>query len=337
MKVKNLSIWLIVVGIAVFAFILGRFPIENIIKQFLNASIKLVIVYFAISFLIIATHTLRWSVILRSQGCYVPFAKLFSYKMIGYGVSFLTPTAKLGGEPVRAAILQRDGIDIAEAASSTFIDKFMEMSLCGILFILGLMFFMFSFKMTVLARILIFSSCIIVTLLTIYFYAQMFRGRSCIHRLFKITRVYKIKFFKKHQKKIIKVENLMIKFFKKEKKFFALAVLITMLSWVFMFVEYKSAAAIVGRYISIPQVFIIFSVVGAAYMIPIPLALGTLEASQISLFSVLRLGTTAGLAISLLIKFRELVFTAIGLVFLAFYGLDFRKTYQEAIDDFEEK
>jgi uncharacterized protein (TIRG00374 family) len=335
MKTKTLSALFVIIGVALFAYVLGKFPLGDATALFLKASVHLVVIYFAISFLIIFAHTLRWSIILHSQGHSVPILKLFSYKLIGYGISFLTPAAKIGGEPVRAAILQRDGVDFTTGASSTLIDKFMELSASGIVFVFGLLFFIFSYALPPATKIVIFVICSLIALLIVLFYVQMFSGGSFLHKFFRIIGLYKIGFFKKHKKKIVEMERLMIKFFKKDKKHFVMAIIVTACAFLFMFVEYKSAVAILGEFITLPQVFLVFSVVGVAYLIPVPLALGTLEASQISLFSVLRMGTAVGLALSLLIKFRELVFTAIGMFFLSIYGVNFRKAYDETIEDLE--
>jgi uncharacterized membrane protein YbhN (UPF0104 family) len=252
---------------------------------------------------------------------------------VGYGISFLTPAAKVGGEPVRVAILQREGVDITKATSATLIDKIMEISLNGIFFIIGLMLFALIFDIPLGLRIAIPIFCGLIIALIVYFYVQMFSAGSFVHRFFRMTGLYKLKFIGKQKRKIKEVDDLMVTFFKEHRKHFFWALMATLASWVFMFVEYKSALAILGHSITIPQVFIIFSVVGASYLIPVPLALGTLEASQVSLFALLKKGTAVGLALALLIKVRELLFTAIGMIFLSVYGLNFKKAYDEAVKD----
>jgi len=63
------------------------------------------------------------------------------------------------------------------------------------------------------------------------------------------------------------------------------------------------------------------AVVGFAYIIPVPAALGALEAGQASLFSLVGLGAGVGVVLSLLIRVRDIMWTFIGLSYLSLHGL----------------
>ena len=95
--------------------------------------------------------------------------------------------------------------------------------------------------------------------------------------------------------------------------------------WVLMFLEYRFALLIFGHSATPLQVFLILTGVGIAYSIPIPAAMGILELGQISAAKVLDLSNAAAVALSFLIRARDLVWTAIGLIFLAIYEFDFAK------------
>jgi uncharacterized membrane protein YbhN (UPF0104 family) len=96
-----------------------------------------------------------------------------------------------------------------------------------------------------------------------------------------------------------------------------------------MFLEYKIAGLMVGQNLTPLQSFLIFSFVGFAYMIPIPMALGALEASQISAFSIIGISTAAGLALSFLVRVKDMIIAVIGIVILGIQGMDLNTTFKE--------
>ena len=110
---KNVSIiGAALFGIAILLVIFLIYPFNEVISTFTNFTPLLVLAYLFFSVLIIVSMTLRWNVIVRAFGYKVPFHKLVGYKVVGYGISYITPSAKVGGEPVRAALLKRHGIGL---------------------------------------------------------------------------------------------------------------------------------------------------------------------------------------------------------------------------------
>ena len=71
---------------------------------------------------------LRWQRIIRAQGFNVPYRHLFMYKLAGYAISYITPSAHVGGEPVRAYLLKRDNVPFPKAMSSVIIDKSFDLT-----------------------------------------------------------------------------------------------------------------------------------------------------------------------------------------------------------------
>ena len=74
------------------------------------------------------------------------------------------------------------------------------------------------------------------------------------------------------------------------------------------------------------MIFLIVTLVGIAYLLPIPMALGTLEAGQISAFAILSLSTAAAVGMSFIIRAKDMLIAFWGVGILSFYGFDINKS-----------
>lgn len=59
------------------------------------------------------------------------------------------------------------------------------------------------------------------------------------------------------------------------------------------------------------------------------MSLGSLEAGQVGIFKILKLNAQGGLALSLLIRARDLLWSIFGLITLTYFGFSIRKTLEE--------
>ena len=275
--------------------------------------------------------TIRWKIILKSQGIdNVGLFRLNNYRLVGQAVSFITPAAKLGGEPVRAALLSsKEGIPFNKSLSGVVIDKTLEVSTSFAFFIIGSIIMLFSFVISPNFTYLIVGLSIVFLFFLILFNYRVMRGKHFFLTFFQLIKLSKLKSLKKFMKTVKEFELLIIRFYHKDRKYFLYAVLISLVGWILMFFEYDLAAKMVGHNLSILQIFLVFTFVGAAYLVPVPMALGALEAGQVSLFSMIKISTAAGLALSLIIRMKDMIFAAIGLILLVIFGLNFK----DAVND----
>jgi uncharacterized protein (TIRG00374 family) len=69
-------------------------------------------------------HTLGWRHCIPKAGLRIPVFRLFQFGMAGFAINYLTPTASVGGEITKAALLTTSHKG-SEAASSVLLDKLM--------------------------------------------------------------------------------------------------------------------------------------------------------------------------------------------------------------------
>jgi glycosyltransferase 2 family protein len=329
---KNIMLAIfVIVGLAAIIFIYKTIKISEVIATLSNATWLLLLYYLLIQFTMVNLLTWRWKVVLQSQGVsHISFRKLNNYRLVGQAVSFLTPAGKLGGDPVRAGITaSREGVPFEKSLASVVIDRTIDVSSALAFFILGVMIMLLSFVIPPILATTLVIICSLALVLIVVFNYRMIKGKEFFYHIFKFLGLTKIKKFKNFERKLKDVESLIIKFYHEDTKYFYYAVGISFLSWVLMFFEYKVAGLMVGHNLTPLQAFLVFSFIGAAYILPVPMGLGSLEASQITAFSIMRISTAAGLALSFLVRLKDLTLAIIGVALLGMYGFSLKDAVKE--------
>jgi len=92
-------------------------------------------VFLANALAILILGSCGWQVMLRAYGFRIPFRDVVGIKIVGFAVSYLTPSMYVGGEPVRVYVLSRKhGISDTTVAATVVVDKFLELA-AGLLFV----------------------------------------------------------------------------------------------------------------------------------------------------------------------------------------------------------
>lgn len=321
----------IVLGIAAIIVIYNMIDIREVIKTLSHTTPLLILLYVLIQATMYCLITWRWKTVLESQGItHISTLKLAKYVLVGQGVSFLTPSGKLGGDPIRAGLVSsREDVKFEKALSSVVIDRALDVTAAVTFFALGLVILLFVFVISpAFADLLLVISGILLAAIIIFNY-RMLKGKKVFHNIFRFFRLHKFRKFEKFEQKLIGVEKLIIKFYHKDTKYFYQAIFICLMSWILMFFEYKVAGLMVGQNLNPLQSFLIFSFVGIAYIVPVPMALGSLEASQISAFSIMGISAAAGLALSFLVRLKDFIIAIVGVIILGTYGISVKKTVKD--------
>ncbi|MBN1377346.1 flippase-like domain-containing protein [Candidatus Woesearchaeota archaeon] len=307
-------------------FVFLKFPIFDVFKQFSDVSFRLVMLFIIASLGIMVCHTWRWWIIIRSLGYYVPFLSLFCYKLSGFGMSFVLPGPRIAGDPLRAKLLGRKGVPFSDGLTSVTIDRTIIFGSSGVFFFIGIILLLVNFALPTNLRYLLFLAGLVTIGAVVVFFYYLLKEEKFFIKIFKFFRLHKLKILKNIEKNLDKIESDLEFFFKKNRKYFILSMFISLFTWVFMYFEYKFSTTILGYDFNLLSVFLIFSFVGIALMFPIPMTLGTLELSQISVFTILGIDKSAGLALSLIIRTRDTIWALIGFIFIMIYGLKIKDT-----------
>ncbi|MBU1198848.1 MAG: flippase-like domain-containing protein [Nanoarchaeota archaeon] len=334
---KSRKLWTVVgsalLGVIILIIILLKYPFKEIFATFKNFTPLMVLLYLVVSVVIMCVLSFRWKVVLNAMGYKVPFYKLMAYRIIGYGLSYITPSAKVGGEPLRAALLKRQGMTFSEGLSSVIVDKTIELSFSAFFFLGGVILLIASYAVPgkLLVTLIVLSAFFLY--LVWAFYSRIMKEKPVFAHLFKILRLHKFRFLAKHYDAIVKFEEPIIKFYKTRKKAFFIAVALSFCSLLISLLEYHLVLSMLGIKAPVGIVFMVFSLAGFAFLIPLPMALGTFEAFQVSLFAILGIGpAAAGIGVAMITRSRDLLWVLCASLLSLYIG-SFKNIVRRAYGD----
>jgi glycosyltransferase 2 family protein len=321
-SMRKLYLWLLlIVGGSLFLYFLLTLNWREALRVISKGNPVYLAIYLIASVSIRVLQAVRWQVVLQAKNVHIPFWKALSYRTAGAAVSFVTPGPKVGGEAVTAGLLSRDKIKgrkvkFSKGLSTLVIDRSVELQTFAGLFFICVMWLAFhhaipgnlQFVMVALA-VLLFS---VILLLAI----NVQKGQPYMFNFAK-----KFAFTKNWRREVKHFEETIVSFYRQERPQFIATHVIAVVAWFLSFIEFKYLLLLLGYDVPLYGIFIIYSFVGFAYLLPIPLALGTLETSQAAAFSLLGLQAGAGLILALITRLRDIIFTLIGFMILVYHGI----------------
>jgi len=306
--------------IFIIAYYIGFEAIKSVFTFF---SFKYLVLFLIVSFLILFLRTLKWYFIAESHGIRIPFYKLFIYRVADFSISFLTPSANVGGEPIRAYLLSQHNIKFKKAFSSVIVDKSIELTLNGLFTCIFLILILINFKLPESMKVFsIFSSLLIIFLISLFYYKTLSREGffSFFYRLFKLDR---LKLSAKYTAYVKSLDNEVAKLFYKSRYYFWVAFLLQMSAWILSVFEHQIILKMLGLNVNMLSAFAAYAATGVSYIIPIPAALGILEFSQSIMSSILGFGSQVGFVLSFIIRGRDGIITIFGVIYLYFRKINF--------------
>ncbi|MEX0920206.1 MAG: lysylphosphatidylglycerol synthase transmembrane domain-containing protein [Candidatus Pacearchaeota archaeon] len=321
MRKKIISAVSLFVGLVIFGFILWKFGLDSFEEIVKNANPIYLLPFVAFALVSVSLQAFKLRLITKAHGYKMSFLKSLRYVLVGSAVANSTPSAKVGGEPVKAYMMKKEeGIPLKSGGSSVIIEKFVELVGVGLMAILTfiLVFFVpkisFSLKVSLLVAIFFFFAIIFLI------YSSTVRGKGPFFSLFNLFGFYKFKKFKRSKRFLKNVDRNMKIFFKLHKPRFWLALIIYFGFLASQIIEYKFILLSLGVDASFFELLLALVVFWIAGMIPVPGGIGFQEAGHSGLFSLLRGSAGLGLVFSLIIRFRYLIIIGIGFTILSHFG-----------------
>ncbi len=308
----------VVVGLLLFAAIIGVAGLENILKAFSQLSFKYLFAFLAASFAINILSAYKWRLILSEQGYKINLFRLMMYRNGAFSVSYITPFVRLGGEPLKVLVLKKHGIPTTQAVASAFLDKSLEIVMdvaivCVLAFAVLAGFAVPSGVRNVLVAVIL----VMLAFLLLFYFTSFTRSFLSVAMLV----VPRKGFLGRLRAKILEIDSATNDFLKSKRSCLVKLLAVSVVQWLALFLEFRFAALIIGYDASFVQLMLIMLVTGFVSVIPVPAALGVLEAGQFSLFAALGLGPHLGIALSLVIRLKDTLWTLLGFVFLSNEGI----------------
>jgi uncharacterized protein (TIRG00374 family) len=320
------SLAVLILGLLAFILTIKYIGFQEILLQFSTIKPQFVLLYLTVSLMIVVVLIVKWSIILRAFGHKVSFLKLFMYSRMGYAVGYVVPAFYIGGETVRAYFLnKKHNIPLTDAISSVVIDRAVELPMNFLL--AAVMFFIIIFTIRLPLYMLILMGIVILFMIITctLFYYKMYKKEYFFTHLFDILRLEKIKRLEGIREKIMLLEDTLIRFFNNKAKYVIISLLISLLLWLLMMLEFWTGLKIVGYPSNFVQIFLIIVMIGFTMTIPIPASIGIMEIGQIGICVMMGIPAAVAVALSLLVRTRDIIWILTGLGYYLYSGTDYMK------------
>lgn len=312
----------ILIGILIFIYvgnIIGWTFILNSFKIFLNKEGLLIIL---LSFLNAFIGALRWSQILKGEGCLgkISLVNLFKIYIAGFSILYFFPMIVFGSEFFKVSLLKgNEKIDWDKSLASVFIERIIEWTVNLLVILVGTFYFFYVVAKPSENVLFIFTLFIfIVLVINILIYSYIFRKKSFIKRvLLKINK-------KKYEENLaIKTEKIVFDYFNVKNinlwksYFLSIAKVLVMFLriWVIIFflgniIDFMGGLSVLG-----------FSFLST--LVPIPTALGVQELIQAFVFENLNINLGISSAFSMILRGGDVIVSVTGFVLFFKAGYDF--------------
>jgi len=270
-----------------------------------------------------------WKVVMGRSAQAVPFWRLLAIRTAGEVVNMTTPTAYLGGEPLKAYLITQYHVPMAEGAASVVIAK-TTMTIAEVFYILvgiALGFVLLgtgsSVGQTVTAALL--SVGLLVCSIAGFIVIQR---RGLFASILGLVRKLglRIGFLESQEEHLRSIDQTIQEYYRHHQRAFYVSIGVYFFGWVAESVE----VFVILHYLGGPTgILSAFSIGALAVFIKggsffIPGSLGAQDGGNVLLLQAFGYSDVTGLAFALLRRFRELVWIGIGLVCVATIGKNAR-------------
>lgn len=275
------------------------------------------------SLLMYVLEAYGWQVTLGLGAKDVPFWRVLAIRTAGEVVNMTTPTAYVGGEPLKAYLLARQGVPLIEGLASVVTAK-TTMTIAQILFILagiGLGFWLLGSDGS--ARQTVTAALVSVGLLLFGVGAFVLIQRQGMFTwMLKILRRLGLRFeyLESREQQLMELDRTIADFYGRRQAAFLLSTVLFLLGWLAEALEVFVMVLCLGEPITVLSAVAIGAlsvfIKGGTFFIPG--SLGAQDAGNLLLLTAFGYGEVTGITFALLRRFREFVWIAIGLLCLVF-------------------
>ncbi len=327
-----LQLFWVALAIALLWLTLRTASLAQVLAQLRQLEPRQLLLLGIVNVVVLATFSARWWLLLYAQGYAISYPKLVGYRLVTFAVSYFTPGPHFGGEPLQVYLVStRDKVPVSVSLAAVVMDKLLEMLANFAFLAIGILLVLqqqalpawFEQQVTLYGFLLL---CLPAGLLI-----ALWRGRHPVSGLLNLadrswqklrggsrppgqtltqTRVYTT---------VRESEDQGIYLCRNHPTALVLAVGLSIVSWLAMIGEFWLMTNVLGFELGLGEAMTAMVAARIAILLPLPAGLGALEASQTLAMNALGLQSAAGIAMSILIRGRDVVLGVVGLLFGAVY------------------
>jgi uncharacterized protein (TIRG00374 family) len=260
-------------------------------------------------------RTLAWKVVLRqcSAGS-VSFSSLLCAELAGHAVGHFTPSAKLGGDAIRALMI--GPVPKNHALASVVLDKSIELMATVLMMSIGLFIALVRIRMAPAQRAIFLSLTAAAAILIFVIFRKQKKGLF-IWILDSLKRLrIRSKFLEAKRERLIETDTIIADFYSHHRRPFLGAFLIYIAMVLLWAVEMHLTFLFLGlRGITPLKSFLATTLGIVANIVPvIPAGIGIYEMTYLSVFAILRIRQKSGIAVIFVRRMLNLLLAVSGLL-----------------------
>ncbi len=321
-------LFLLVLGLVTLVGLVWHIGPARIIEAAAGVGSTAVVLILLPSVLMYALEAFGWRLTLGRHGLGVGFLRLLAIRTAGEVVNMTTPIAYVGGEPLKAYLLKRQGVPLVEGMASVVTAK-TTMTIAQVLFILvGI-----ALGLWVLGKpgtpgnsqisVLAVSVSVMVLLFGTVVFVAVQRHGLFTALLGTLRRCgIRIGFLEAREEKLRALDRAILDFYARDRRGFLLSIAVYFLGWlaealeVYVILSCLSLPVSVASAVSIGALSAFIK--GGTFFIPG--SVGAQEGGNLVLLLAFGYTDLSGITFALLRRLRELVWIAVGLACLAVLG-----------------
>lgn len=285
------------------------------------------LIYLAVNVGIALLFANRWWLLLRGLGERLAYGRVAVYRLIAATVSLLTPGPQFGGEPAQVFLLVRKSrVAAPQAIASVALDRMLELAVNLAVLTGGILYSLWSGALgpALDGRVILFALLPLAAPL-IFLIVLWWQGRFLSSLAGGLTPRLPVGWQARSAPLLAALgagEAQIHAMLRRNPRLVWVGLLVTGFNWLVLLADFWLATRLVGLELGFAQYVGFVVAARIAILLPIPAGLGALEASQVLAAQLLGLPPTAGLALVLLFRFRDLALIVWGL------GLAWREARQ---------
>ncbi len=316
-RLLRLLPWLL--GAALFLWVLRTVSLAEVWQVLRQLRLWEIGVLLVANAAVLLAITGRWWLLLGGLGYRVPLLRLLEYRLAVFGLSYFTPGPHVGGEPLQVMLVERGhGVPRSHALAAVTLDKTIEFIINFAVLLLGIGLILRWQLLDQSVGRQAFAVGVVLVLLPALYLGAAVAGRrplaALIHPLSQARLLDRWAEPLAAARDAVAVsEATMAAFVRRAPGTLALAVIVTLVSWVAMIAEYWLMVYFLGVRLTLPELVTTLTAARIAILLFLPAGLGALEFSQALAFGALGFNPAVGASVSLLIRARDTLLGGVGL------------------------
>lgn len=259
-------------------------------------------------------RTINWKIVFEQYERKTSFFHLFTAIIAGDAISYLTPSARLGGEPVRAMMVSSS--NKRRSLASVIVDKTIEILTMISFTIIGVTIAITQIPMPGKYKFLLIAFVLGAILFAVLILVKQRQGffTWIINTLERIK--IKFKFIEKNRAKVKETDEHISDFYRNHRSIFLIVFLLHSLVFLFWTTEVHLTLLFMGAEgTTFLKSFLIVTLGGLVILLPtIPASLGTYELTYVAIFILLGFGADIGITLTLIRRILVLIWAGAGLL-----------------------